>query len=227
MTIHIGYRFRHGTEEKSLDLSFQAKDMSLIPPHRERYPDWTDLRTEQCDHCPLLDTQAALCPIAANLVDLLDICGELYSYNEIEVAVQTENRTITATTQSQYAISSVIGLIMATSACPYTEFLRPLARFHLPFADELETHYRIFSSYMLAQFLRHGAGMPFSLNLDDLKKAYSMMEKVNIYIARRIRMASRYDAGINAVVLLDLFAKSMPFVEENLQELRYYYKAYL
>ena len=36
----------------------------------------------------------------------------------------------------------VNGLIMATAGCPWTDRLRPMARFHLPFATEAETVYR-------------------------------------------------------------------------------------
>ena len=56
-------------------------------------------------------------------------------------------------TSAQQAMSSVLGLIMATSGCPWTDRLRPMARFHLPFASEAETLYRSVGMFLLAREL--------------------------------------------------------------------------
>ena len=40
---------------------------------------------------------------------------------------------------------------MATAGCPWTDRLRPMARFHLPFANEAETVYRSVSMYLLSR----------------------------------------------------------------------------
>ncbi len=58
-----------------------------------------------------------------------------------------------AETTAQQAMSSVLGLIMATAGCPWTDRLRPMARFHLPFASEAETVYRSVCMFLLARDL--------------------------------------------------------------------------
>ena len=50
-------------------------------------------------------------------------------------------------------MSSVLGLIMATAGCPWTDRFRPMARFHLPFASEAETVYRSVCMFLLAREL--------------------------------------------------------------------------
>jgi hypothetical protein len=40
---------------------------------------------------------------------------------------------------------------VATSGCRYTAYFKPMARFHLPFANEEETAYRAISMYLLSQ----------------------------------------------------------------------------
>jgi len=82
-----------------------------------------------------------------SLVDLVTRCEELVSYDQIDVRVVTDEWTIT-----QRAISALMGLIMATSGCPKTAYLKPMARFHLPLASEDEAVYRVTSMYLLAQY---------------------------------------------------------------------------
>jgi len=44
-------------------------------------------------------------------------------------------------------------------------------------------------------------------------------------MARRIRRASEQDATVNAVVLLDLLAKNLPYsIDESLEEIRYLFE---
>jgi hypothetical protein len=47
-------------------------------------------------------------------------------------------------------------------------------------------------------------------------------------MAERLRVASSKDSAVNAIVLLDLFAKALPYsIEESLEELRYLFGIYL
>ena len=48
------------------------------------------------------------------------------------------------------------------------------------------------------------------LDLDGLLKGYQDIQKVNIGITDRLRSSSDIDAGTNAIVLLDIFAKTLP-----------------
>ena len=79
---------------------------------------------------------------------------ELVSFDTVGVTVTQAERTVHAETSAQQALSSVLGLIMATSGCPWTDRLRPMARFHLPFASEAETVYRSVCMFLLARDLK-------------------------------------------------------------------------
>jgi hypothetical protein len=45
-----------------------------------------------------------------------------------------------------------MGLLIAGSSCPYTHFFKPMARFHLPFANKDETLWRAAATYLLARY---------------------------------------------------------------------------
>jgi hypothetical protein len=101
-------------------------------------------------------------------------------------------------------------LIMASSGCPRTAVFRPMARFHLPFSSESETAYRVAAMYLLAQHYAAREGAPADFQLDDLERVYRGVHAVNRGMALRLRAASRQDAIVNAVVLLDVYSSLVP-----------------
>jgi hypothetical protein len=118
-------------------------------------------------------------------------------------------------------MASIMGLIGATSGCPHLNFFRPMARFHLPFASEQETLIRAFSLHLLREYLRAGGEGAIAVGVDGLESLYRAVALVNQGMAERVRAAFRRDAAINAIVILDTFARAVPFVvHEALQELR-------
>jgi hypothetical protein len=114
-----------------------------------------------------------------------------------------------------------MGLVMATSSCPHTLFLKPMARFHLPLASEEETIYRAFSMHALAHYFLHpDVGCRHQFN--SLKAHYGDLQTVNFAIAKRLKAACSTDSSVNALINLDMYAKAMPYViEDSLEELRY------
>jgi hypothetical protein len=149
------------------------------------------------------------------------------SYDAVDVEVITAERTVVKHTTAQRTISSLMGLVTATSGCPHTDYLKPLARFHLPLASEEETIFRASAMYLLAQYFRHKQGLEADLELRGLTQRYRELHEVNLAMAQRLRAATSTDAAANAVVLLDLFAKSLPYaIEESLGEIAYLFKPY-
>ncbi|KAA3628120.1 MAG: hypothetical protein DWQ09_08235 [Proteobacteria bacterium] len=228
-TIEIRYCFRlpdHSMREIALHL--EPEHIQLTGHLPDQLPDWTRLDFEQCTHCPLTVDKVPHCPFAASLVGVIDISREVLSHDEVEVTVITAERAIRNRTTAQRGISAVMGLISATSGCPHTRFLKPMARYHLPFATEEETLYRAASMYLLAQYFRRLHGGNADLDLDGLAEFYRNLQAVNQSMMQRIRSASQKDAAANALVLLDLFAKAMPYsIEDSLEEVRYLFSAYL
>lgn len=183
---------------------------------------WTRLDCHRCPHCPLTPENTPLCPLAARLAPLVERVGSLLSYDNVAVEVHDGMRTIRANVPASTAASSVMGLISASSGCPHTAFLKPLAWFHQPFASEEETVFRVLSSHLVEHQL-NGDGPP---DLQQLKDRYRAIEQVNMHIAKRLLESCDNDAAINAIVHLDIFAKAIPFaVDQMLEELRPLYPA--
>jgi hypothetical protein len=121
----------------------------------------------------------------------------------------------------QRGFSSLLGLLMAVSGCPHARMFRPMARFHLPLADEEESLYRATSMYLLAQYYRAQRGEPVDLDLRGLAECYRQLHVVHRAMTARLGHAVQRDAAPNSVVLLDLMAKLFPaHLHERLEELR-------
>jgi hypothetical protein len=202
--------FTAGQADIAVVLRFEARTHQLQLPTDSPRPDWARLSCHRCPNCPLADTEQ-WCPAALGLATILpDFAGRV-SHERAVVEVGTTNRTVVAKTTLQSGLASLIGLICATSGCPMTKFLRPMARFHLPFADEQETLFRSFASWLLADYVRnHQAGNSARVSLDGLKRHYEDVSLVNASLAERLRTVATRDALLNAVVILDLFAQIAP-----------------
>jgi hypothetical protein len=99
----------------------------------------------------------------------LEVFDRIISYDTIRLDVTTRERFISQDTTAQRGISSLLGLLIATSGCPHTRFLRPMARHHLPFASCEETLYRAASMYALVILDLFAQVLPESVE-GDLKK---------------------------------------------------------
>jgi hypothetical protein len=115
-------------------------------------------------------------------------------------------------------MSSVLGLIMATAGCPWTDHLRPMARFHLPFANEAETVYRTICMYLLARELGAAGELQ---GFDALEDLYRNLHVVNRDMSRRLGAATKSDPARNAMALLDSYTTLLPAALEcSLDELK-------
>lgn len=207
----LTYRFTFpDSQERVFPLEMDRDTAELSPPGVAEPPAWTALAFNQCSGCPLKAEQAPQCPAALHLSGVIDGFTDLVSYDKVRVTVETDERSVVATLPAQQALASLMGLIMASSGCPRTAVFRPMARFHLPFSSESETAYRVASMYLLAQHfaVRDGATADFELN--DLERVYRGVHAVNRGMAQRLRAASRQDAIVNAVVLLDVYSSLVP-----------------
>ena len=226
--IDIQYIFELPNGQKEIFLlQLDRHNLQLLTEKEESLPDWSRLGFQQCPNCVGM-AKSTWCPMAANLSRIVHRFASLLSYEEVHLTVITAEREFRQQTTIQRAISSYMGLVMATCGCPHTAFLRPMARFHLPLASEEETIYRAFSMYALAQYFiarEKGNADP---KLEGLEQAYKEIQVVNQAMVKRLRAASDKDSSINALVNLDMYARAMPYVlEESLEELRYLFDTYL
>jgi hypothetical protein len=130
--LRIEYRFDlPNGSRKQLKLTFSPTDFRLLNKVTADPPFWTELKFNQCGNCPLNSKKSPQCPAALQMVPAVDALKELVSFDTVGVTVIQAERTIHAETTAQQAMSSVLGLIMATAGCPWTDRLRPMARFHV------------------------------------------------------------------------------------------------
>lgn len=215
----IRYRFDlPDGSQKRLDFVFDGADFRLANAPPPVPPFWTALKFNQCANCPLDVAQHAHCPAALQMASAIEPLKALVSFDKVGVTVTQAERTIYADTTAQQAMSSVLGLIMATAGCPWTDRFRPMARFHLPFASEVETVYRSVCMFLLA---REMAGASGEKGFAALCGLYENLHLVNRGMSRRLGAATQTDPARNAMALLDAYTTLLPAaLESSLEELK-------
>ena len=212
----VSYRFIFSNKrEELIEVKIDKQTMESPPDDSVSLPEWSKLDFHQCPNCPLKTEQHTYCPLAARLVRLMSTCQNVLSFDEVKMEVTTPERMVTKSTTAQRAVSSLMGLVMATSGCPHMAFLKPMARYHLPFATQEETISRVVSTYLLEQYFRHKQSLSVDLELENLKKIYGEIRIVNTALSARLRTTGVKDSAVNALVLLDIFAKMLPYSIED------------
>ena len=227
--IAIKYCFKlPDNTQEVFDLELDAQSLELVGNVPENPPQWTSLDFHQCPNCPLNISAHPDCPLMLNLIDIVSRFDHILSYDKISMEVLLDDRCTSCSTTAQRGLSSLMGILIASCGCPHTAFFKPMVRFHLPLSSEEETLYRAASMYLLAQYLLHKEGKKADLDLHGLKQIYKNIQLINTAIAKRLRAASRTDSSVNAIIMLDMYAKAMPYaIEESLDEFRYLFAPYL
>ncbi len=230
-TFTLSYRFRFPDgEEQLFSVELDKKTCALVQPPRESYPDWTKLEYRQCGNCPLKKEEYPRCPVAVSIIDIVEFFYDAQSVESAEVIVETAQRSVTRGQTALYpAISSLIGIHMVSSGCPILDKLRPMVRYHLPFANTDETIYRALSMYVLAQYFRKKEGLEPDWELSGLSKIYQDINAVNIDFSRRLKRDTQSEATTNAITSLDCFAQIIEFsiTEEMLEDVEQMFRGYL
>ena len=225
--IVYAYRFEDNSKIK-FDLLLDMETLDLVPEQRLDLPEWTLLGYCQCAICPLDQRTYARCPVAANFSGIVEKFKNFTSHDRVSVVCSVEERTYSKATTIQMGVSPLLGIIMTTSGCPIMEQLKPMVRFHLPFASLEETIFRMVSMHLVAQYLRHQAGKSSEWNLDGLTMIYAQVGEVNRDFADRMVGAARNDVNVNALVNLDAFAKMVPLgADKMLKRITPYFSALL
>lgn len=211
-TIIYIFRLESGTEHRfDVDLNRPVASGAL--------PDWTLLDTNKCENCPLASGPGARCPAAADLVPIVAQFSALASIGSVDVRVVRPQFEATKHTDTQTALSALMGLILATSACPILSRMRPLAHMHLPFPTENEVVFRLASAHLLGCYL--GGITP---DLTQLMALFEELGKLNEAFAKRLKRAIQNDASINALVELHTRSMMASFsFDDQLNEIRVWF----
>lgn len=229
-TDRIRYLYKFHFEDrivKEFEVVLDATTLQLLSSRSPVGPDWTRLSYSQCENCPLGPT-VEFCPIALNLSHIVETFRDSLSFQKALVTVETLERSYTRETTLQKGLSSLIGLIMVTSGCPVLDKLRPMARFHLPFASSLETFYRALGMYLVAQFFLMRSGKKPDWELKGLASIYESVGVVNKGMSHRLAAASTQDANVNALIILHAFGEAVQyFINSGLDQIEKLFSVYI
>ncbi len=176
-----------------------TRPVRMTEQNDEDHPDWTRLSCNQCPNCPFSSAQFLYCPAAIEIEQIANHFADTTSIERTDVWVHTEERSFFKNVDMQSALKSLFGLIMASGPCPILSRLKPLAHFHLPFATLQETIHRLVGTYLTSQYLRQSEGSKADWELNGIEELYRELKTVNLQLMKRIRLASKEDASINAI----------------------------
>ena len=212
------FEFQDGSSWK-YELSFDAEQRYSAAPAGEVRP-WTALEFNKCPHCPLKKSEHPQCPVARNIDRIVEDSKATISWTKSKVTVVTPERTVFKECATQDGLRSLFGLLMACSGCPHLDWMRPLARYHLPFANADESLFRILSLQLVEDFLNHGDST-MKGSEHRLLDRYKAVETVNHTFMKRIRSYVEADANKNAIAALDIFVQMFTLqLESNFSSLR-------
>ncbi|MCG8571855.1 MAG: hypothetical protein MJB14_17100 [Spirochaetes bacterium] len=206
----------------SFTVLLDKNNITAIPPENSQDCEWTRLGFHQCEICPLETENVANCPIAYNISGLAEKFNEIYSTETAKITVNVEERTYLKNDSVQQGLRSILGIYLATSGCPHMQILKPMARFHLPFASMEETIYRHVGNYLISQYYQFLEGKKPDINLDELIILNENVDKVNHGICRRIEKINEADANKNALIILNAIGMMLDMeLKSKLDSLKY------
>ncbi len=214
--------------EKRFEVRLHDRTCAVLQAPREDYPKWTSLAYKKCRDCPLAEEDHPRCPVAVSIVDLVEFFCQNSSVERVEVRFESRQRSfIRADVPISRVISSLLGIHMVTSGCPVLDPLRPMARFHLPFADIEETTYRAISMHLLGQYFEQKRGRPADWSLEGLRRIYCDISRVNEDFAKRLAFGVPNEAAANALADLDCFAQwiDLSISDQTLDDLEALFEA--
>jgi hypothetical protein len=182
---------------------------------------WTALAFHQCANCPLQPEAHPHCPVALDLEEITARFRAVSAFESVTVEVKTPERTYVKYCDSPTGLRALLGLVMASSACPITGRLKALSYYHLPFANAEETLFRAVSDHLLRQYFIQKAGGAPDLQLAGLRQLYADLAVVNAAFEQRLRAAGERDSNIAALINLNFLSATVAIsLDEALARLK-------
>jgi len=194
--------------DDGLDLNYDIQVNRRFSIHADysHAPEWTRLANNQCKNCPLDKKVYSHCPAALDLDKVIQDVQKLSALTKVNVRVLTAEREYVKRVTLEEGMRALMGLIMATSACPVFCDLKPNARTHLPFASKEESILRLASVYLMKQYFVWREGGSPDWELKGLIKEHAELQLVNHAFWQRVMAAFKSDA--NSKALLSFFTVS-------------------
>lgn len=205
---------------KTLNYSIE-RDRPYDPVVAAQAPKWTRLEHNQCSNCPLSQDTFSHCPAAVDLHRVIEDFRGLPAFRKVQVWVRTPEREYTKMVGIEEGLRSLIGLIMATSSCPLSGKLKPMAHNHLPFASPQEFALRAVSLYLTRQYFNMREGRHADWELKGLVRMFQQLQLVNQAFWQRIHDTCEGDSSLKAFLTFFSMSTSMTHsLETQLQKIR-------
>lgn len=208
--------------KKEFTVYLNGNTLIADSPPQSKESEWTHLDFYKCSTCPLKSSDVKNCPIAFNISGLIELFDEIFSIEKATITVVSKERTYSNYDTAQQGLRGILGIFLATSGCPHMEILKPMVRFHLPFASMQETIFRHVTTYLLSQFFEMIDGNEPDYSMEKMKKKYEEVDLVNQGICQRIGHISESDSSKNALTILNAIGIMMDIeLDGKLNSLRY------
>lgn len=211
ITLDDNHQFSYRIE---LDRPYDAQSAETMPK-------WTRLEHNQCSNCPLNKSEFSHCPAAVDLHRVIEDFQGLPAVKKAQVWVRTPEREYNKLVGLEEGLRSLLGVIMATSACPVLARLKPMAHNHLPFASSQEFILRTISLYLTRQYFNSREGRRPDWELKGLVKQFQQLQLVNQAFWQRILDVCEGDSNLKAFLTFFSMSSSMTVsLETQLQKIR-------
>lgn len=216
MTIRYEFQLESG-DRRAFDVS---PDRGAPSATEGELPEWTRLGHCQCSNCPLNASESPHCPAAADMLPVVEAFRRDSAYQAVTVRVDDGRRIYEKATTLEESLRSLLGLVMATSACPILSELKPMAVHHMPFASSDEFIMRSVSLYLLQQyFAQRHEQMP-DWKLEGLVSRNQRLQLVNQALWQRIHAVCEGDSNLKALLNFFSMASSVSVsLESQLRKL--------
>lgn len=184
-------------------------------------PKWTRLEHQQCNNCPLSRENFTHCPAAVDLQRVIEDFQGLPAIKKAQVSVRTPEREYNKLVGLDEGLRALLGVIMATSACPILGELKPMAHQHLPFASNQEFVLRTVSLYLARQYFNLREGRAADWELRGLVRSFQQLQLVNQAFWQRIHDTCHEDSNLKAFLTFFSMASSLTYsLETQLKKIR-------
>lgn len=210
-------------EIDDIQLHYQVKiDREFdFSENREHLPEWTRLGHHQCSNCPLTTKDCSHCPAAVDLCDVVSDFQRMPAIKEARIRVVTPDREYVKDANLEEGVRSLMGLIMATSACPILAHLKPNARYHLPFATQEEFIMRATAMYLMNQYYQYREGKHPDWELQGLIHLNQELQILNQAFWQRVHDACENDSNLKALLSFFNLSSSVTYsLESQLQKIK-------
>lgn len=216
MTIVYRFVLEKGEQVYEVDV-----ERNYDPQHLSSdLPEWTRLDYSQCSNCPLNKREHPYCPAAVDLRQVVTDFKNLPAIEKADVYVATPERSYYKQVELEEGLRSLMGLIMASSACPILSTLKPNAKNHLPFASRSEFIIRSVSLFLLRQYFMYREGLRPDWELQGLIKLNQELTTLNQAFWRRVHDACESDSNLKALLsFFDLSSTVSYSLEAQLQKI--------